>query len=91
MSENRQTDREQTDRESNYRGHSNPVDRKVERANSYSFKELVYEKYLGVVVCFHKMIHGNLEYHYNRSSGLYAPLPSCSSGELGALWALLGL
>ena len=28
-----ETHREQTDRESNYRGHSNPVDRRVERAN----------------------------------------------------------
>ena len=33
VTENRQTDREQTDSESNYRSHSNPVDHWVEWAN----------------------------------------------------------
>ena len=34
MTENGEQIDRQTDRESNYRGHSNPMDRLVERANS---------------------------------------------------------
>ena len=37
--ENRQTDG-QTDRESNYRGHSNPVDHQVEQANTELCQDL---------------------------------------------------